>query len=349
MSFPTMSIAKEQETTPTLLASFKKVAPWLRVGLSLLLGIGGLWLITRNVDLAEVGRALGQAHLEAIALGLLVILVTILAKTWRWRLLFAAAEDAPRFRALFWALVLGQFINLLLPFRLGDLTRIYTLHQETQSGKARALGTLVVEKTLDTVMLALTLLVLLPLVVVPRFVSEPGLTMTVIAVLALGLLYAVAYQTERVVSLLQQLARLLPLPLERRLMRLAVGGLSGLASLRNRRLMVTLFLSSAAIAGLSVLTPLVLFATFDLPLGLVEAVLLNLVLSLGSTPPSTPAKVGVFEWLVAFTLGRFGLTDNVIIVSYALIYHTVVILPQIVLGSAAVFRTHWRPGVTGNW
>lgn len=342
-------IAEEQKTTPTLLSSFKKIVPWLRVGSSLLLGIAGLWLVTRNLDLAEVGRAFTQANLGAILLGLLVIIVTILAKTWRWRLLFAAAEGAPRFRSLFWSLVLGQFVNLLLPFRLGDLARIYTLHQETQSGKARALGTLVVEKTLDTVMLAMTLLVLLPIMVVPRFVTEPGLTLVVAAALALGVLYAVAYQTERVVKLLQQLAHYLPLPLERRLVRLAVGGLSGLSALRNRRLAITLILSSAVIAGLAVLTPLVLFATFDLPLGLVEAVLLNLVLSVGSTPPSTPAKMGVFEWLVAFTLGRFGLTDNVIIVSYALIYHAVVILPQIVLGSVAIFRTHWRPGFNGNW
>jgi hypothetical protein len=57
-------------------------------------------------------------------------------------------------------------------------------------------------------------------------------------------------------------------------------------------------------------------------------------------PASTPANVGIFEGLVVFTLNQFGLTDNAAILSYAIVYHLVVVTPQLFLGSLSVIRSN---------
>jgi hypothetical protein len=41
-------------------------------------------------------------------------------------------------------------------------------------------------------------------------------------------------------------------------------------------------------------------------------------------------------------LFRLGLVSEAVIVSYTIVFHLVVMLPQIVLGSAAISRTNWR-------
>jgi uncharacterized protein (TIRG00374 family) len=326
--------------------SFTGRSAWLRLLLGALLGAGALWLVARNVSLQELAHAFGQARSGPMLLALGVVTLVILAKVWRWRFLYLTATAVPPFYALWNALLVGQLVNLLAPFRLGEVARVYALYQQTQSSKAQALGTVAVEKSLDMIMLLFTLAILLPLVVVPRFISDQGPLLAGVAGGSLLFLYLLAYQTERVAGWLAFLAQRLPDAIGDRVTRWAVSGLSGLAALRSRRANVALVLSSAIIVALSVLTPLAVFWAFNLPYGLVEATLLNLVLSVGMVPPSTPAKVGIFEWLVVFTMRQLGMVDDALILSYALVYHAAVVLPPIVFGSVAATRTRWRPDNT---
>jgi glycosyltransferase 2 family protein len=324
--------------------SFANPSTWLRLILGLLLGAGALWLVARNVSPEGLRQAIGQARSGPVVLAFALVTLVILAKVWRWRLLYQPPPAVPSFAALWHALLIGQFVNLLAPFRLGEVARVYALYQQTGSSKAQALGTVAVEKSLDLIMLLFTLIILLPLMVVPRFVSDQGPLLATVAAGSLLFLYLLAYQTERVAGRLAQVGRWLPGGLGEKMTRWAVSGLGGLAALRNRRANVALVISSAVIVVLSILTPLAVFRAFDLPYGLPEATLLNLVLSVGMVPPSTPAKVGVFEWLAAFTMKQLGMADEALILSYALVYHAAVVLPSILLGSVAASRTRWWAG-----
>jgi glycosyltransferase 2 family protein len=335
-------IAEKSERTNALDRQGSRRGFWLRLLLGAALGLGGLWLVGRNVSLAELGQALRLAQSGYILLGLALTVMGMAVKTWRWQLLYRPYPPAPSLLALWRALLVGQLVNLLAPFRLGEVARVYALYQQSRSRKSQALGTLVVEKALDLIMLALTLFILIPVVVVPPFLLERGPLLALLAGAGLAILYLLAYQTERVVAWLQWLAHWLPTAVANRLLQLVVSGLEGLAALRSRRLALALVGSSAVITLLSVLTPLTVFWAFDLPYGIAAATLLNLVLSLGMVPASTPAKVGVFEWLTAVTLKQLGLEGEALILSFALVYHLVVVLPQIILGAGAASRVQWR-------
>lgn len=317
-------------------------------GLNLLLGIGllilGVWYVVNEIDLADVGRAFALAHSGYILLALAIILATLAAKTWRWQLFFLPRPQTPPFGAAFWAVMLGQFVNTAVPLvRLGEIARVYALYQQTGHSKARALGTLVVEKTLDLIMLLLTLVVLLPFVVVPDFMTERGVTLGLAAALILTVLYLLAYQTERLVRLVRAVTGYFPPLLGERLLRWAISGLEGLAALRRRRVMLALGAISMLIAFLSVLTPLALFPALGLPFGLREAVLIHIVTTVASAlPVPTPARLGVFEFAVIFMLNQFGLDNDSLALSYALLFHLVIVLPQLIFGAIAAFRTNWR-------
>jgi len=314
--------------------------PWGRLLVGLLLGGLGLWYVTRDAGLSEIQAALSQANPLYILLGLLVIGVTMVAKAWRWQHLYHPRAEAPPLSDLFWALSLGQLVNAAVPFfRLGELARVYDLGQQTNSSKARALGTLVVEKVLDMLLLALLLFLLLPFLVIPAFVADSGLVLAILAALAFLLLFLVAYQTEIVVRLARAVLQRFPGPLRRRFTPLVVSGLEGLSALRNPMATLRLLLDSALIALLSVLTPLVLFPALNLPLNPAAAATIHIGLTVGTLPPSTPAKVGIFEFLVVFMLNRFfAIEDGAVALAYALVFHLVVVLPQLLLGGIALAR-----------
>lgn len=336
-------IAEKPEGIAKSESILRRTWPWLNLLLTAILVGLGAWYLTRRVSLADVGTALSLAHTGYIGLSLFAMVTAIVVKTWRWQQLLTPGEKNPSFPALFWAMAVGQYVNLIVPFfRLGELARVYALDRQTHTGKVRTLSTLVVEKTLDMIMLVLTLVVLLPLIVVPDFVSNSALLLGLIAAPTLLVLYLVAYQTQLVIRISRQFIKPLPAPLRRRLEQLIVSGLEGLAALRDRRLTLTVMGSSAVIAILSVLTPYLLFPALNIGLGLVAAALIHVVVTVAITPPSTPAKIGVFDGAVAFMLVGFGLEEEAVIVSYTLIYHLVVVLPQILLGVLATVRTNWK-------
>jgi uncharacterized protein (TIRG00374 family) len=238
---------------------------------------------------------------------------------------------------------LGQFVNNIVPFlRLGEVSRAYAIDQQTGLGKMRALSTMVVEKSLELVMLGLLLLVLLPILALPEAMQGTGQTFLLIAGVGIIGLGVVAYRISWVIAQLHRLFQLLPEAIEQRLTKLLISGLEGLVSLRSRSALGRLLGSSVLLVILSLLTPFFLFKAFHIPLGLAEAAVVDSALSLTTSAPSTPAQLGIYEGTVVLVLHQFGQTNQAVTISYAVVYHLLVLLPKIVLGSIAASRTNWR-------
>lgn len=345
LNVPEPPLAQEQATTIADLIPGRPL-PWRRLLLGLLLGGIGLWLVTRGVTPAGIVQALRQTQPLYIVLALLNIFLTTLAKSWRWQLLFYPDQTSTPLKPTFWSLTLGQMLNTILPVRMGDLARVYALDYQTKIGKARALGTLVVEKMLELVVLTITLFLLLPLVVMPQFAGDSRLALVAISGGVFFGLYLLAYQTGRVGQLLNWAGKRLPGWLSGRVIPLLLAGLNGLSALRKRRITALLIALSLGIGFLHFFTPLLLFAAFNIPFGLSQAAVLHLVLAVGSSPPATPpVNVGLFEFLVVYTLSYLGLTQHDLTLTYAVVFHLVILLPQVMLGSLAIVRlnTHRQP------
>ena len=323
--------------------SWRHYWPWLNLGLTTLLIVAGVWYLSSRISLAAIGAELLKASAGYTALAVAIMALTIVLKAWRWQLMYPAEHPPIRFASAFWALSLGQYVNLVVPFlRLGEVARIYALNQENGTSGGRTLGTLVVEKTLDLVFFGLTIIFVLPFAFLPDYIQRPGALVIILPLALLVVLYLLAYQTDLVIRLWHKAISPLPQRLQIWLLKLAVAGLEGLAALRNRRLILLLLMLSLMIAILAVALPYVLFPALGLPLTVLDAALIHIVVSLAIAPPSTPAKIGVFNGAAAFMLWQSGLTDEAAVAGYAILLYLVVVAPQIVLGIIAASRSKWR-------
>jgi uncharacterized protein (TIRG00374 family) len=313
--------------------------PWWRIIIGVLLSLGGIWLVTRQVSWSELVAATASADIGWVIFGFIVIVFTSAVKAWRWRFIFYPPQNMPPYKATFWATYLGQFINNT-PIRVGELARAYTLSNETNVSTAQAIGTVVVEKSLDLLMMVFTLAVLLAYGLLPGFINQPGL-IALTAFVLMAILYLITYHTDFVIRATVFVARIFPEKIEQFIVRLASSGLKGLAALRSPRLTILLLLVSLFIVFLTILTPYVLFLAFDLPYSFADAALLNLALTVSINIPSTPGRIGVFEGTVFIVLKWFGLDNPSLNLSFALVFHLVVLLPQLVLGGIAMARSKW--------
>jgi hypothetical protein len=321
----------------------KQFWSWLSLLVTAVLLIIGIWYIAQFVTLAELVDALTAANPLFILLSLLSVTLTLVIKTWRWQILLTTPDEKPPFRPLFWAFTLGAYVNLILPFmRMGEIARIFAVDWMTNVGKAHALGTIVVEKLLDLIMMGLMFLLILPFVILPGFMSNPLPMITAVSFASIFILYLLAYQTKWVIRISRLFASWLPANWEERVMRWLISGLESLDALRNKRQTVSLIGLSLLIAFLSVLNGYLLFPAFHLNLGFLEAALLTIVVMLAIVPPSTPGKLGVLNGAVALTLIGLGIRNEAIIVSYSTIYYIIVVSPVILFGGLAVSRTNWK-------
>lgn len=323
--------------------TWRRYLPWLNLGLTAILVAAGLWYLSTRVSLAAVGAGLMAASVGYVVLAVAIMILTIALKGWRWQLMFPSERPPVSFSAAFWATALGQYVNLVIPFlRLGEVARLYALNQESGTSGGRALGTLVVEKTLDLIFFGLTLIFALPFVILPDFIERPGALALILPLALLAVLYLLAYQTDMVIRLWRRAIHPLPQRLQAWLLRLAVAGLEGLVALRDRRRTMWLLLLSLIIAVLSVALPYVLFPALHLPYTLLDAALMHIAVTIAITPPSTPAKIGVLNGAAALVLWQFGLRNESAIAAYTILLYLVVVVPQLILGIVAASRSKWR-------
>ncbi len=342
-------IAKDKTKKLPTPNSLRKFWPLINIGLTILLVGLGIWYLTANIGLNSLGTALATANIGLIFLSIVSVLLMNVFKAWRWRLLFITHETPPSSPTLFWAIMLGQYVNSVIPFlRLGEIARLYILRREARIASGWTLGTLVVEKVLDIIVLALTLVAVLPFIALPESVSNPGLQLGIAAFSLLIGLYVVAYQTQLIITICQYLTRWLPISWAQRVMRFIISGLQSLSALRSKRVTLALIGSSILVGITAVLTPYLLLLAFDIPLGLAKASLIHVGMMIALTPPSTPGKIGVFDGAAAFLLYFFGVQSEAVIASYTIIYHLVAVLPPIIFGMVAASRTNWRWDETGE-
>ncbi len=317
---------------------------WINWGITAVLLTAGLYYVWKRVDLREMAQILSQAHIGYIILTILILLLTLFIKTWRWQQLLS--PPPPPLNPLFWALMLGQYVNLLVPvLRLGEIARIFAVGNSTTVSKSRALGTLVVEKFMDLALLGLTLILALTAVTIPILTSnleKTAVSIAAIAIVGLGLLVAIARKPQPLIELTRKTAVLLPSNWGDKITHIVEAGLMGLASLTNPRLLFATISASTIAAILSVLTPYTLFYAFDIPLGLVEAAWVHIIVTLALVPPSSPGKLVVLDGAVIIVLKQFGLTNEALIVGYALLFHLILVVPQLILGAIASTRMGWR-------
>jgi uncharacterized membrane protein YbhN (UPF0104 family) len=322
---------------------FRRLWPgsW-RASLSWLAAAGLLVWLAAQADLEAIKTSLNVIYPGWLAAAVLSVTATVVVRVARWRALLRDASGtypawAPLWRATLW----GQGLNWLLPFRAGDLARAYGIgraewpgrtstpaevRQSRPVGVPYALGTIGAEKLLD---LAWLCLAILPVLLFEKLPALPGLLSTahiVLTLLVLGGALTLAWLLSRTPSPLGQERAAWPW---RKTVADGVRRLgAGLAVLsRPAALWPALAWSLLLWLG-HAFNNYATARALALPMDWLGALLVLVVLQAGLVPPSTPAKIGVFQALCVAGLGLLGY-EVAASLAYGLVLQWVVMLPPL--------------------
>ena len=121
--------------------------------LSLLVAIVIFWYLYKDVRLESLTEALRQASVFWILLSVLISIWGYWLRAWRWKLLIEAEDNGPVGTSrVFWALMTGYLVNLLIP-RAGEVARCGVLKRSDNLQMGKLLGTVVLERTVDLLFL----------------------------------------------------------------------------------------------------------------------------------------------------------------------------------------------------
>jgi len=327
-----LSATKARIAPPTLRA-FPKMRLWLGV----LVGALFLFLALRNIRFADLLGVLTQANALFLIAALGSVLATSLAKTIRWKLLFFPRHRGLHLDRLFSVLLIGQTVNSVLPARLGEIARAYLVGELNKVSKSWTLGTIIVEKALDSMMLLLVMAALVPFVSLPVWLRSSALILAAALAFLFLLLIFLAPKRDQLNSLIERTGRYIPLSKRLGLSEKITLALQSLEPLKDWRAMAGLLLLSLIVWALALSTNALTFAAMNMNLPLWVSALLLVVLQVGSSIPTSPGRIGVFHYLCILTLSLVAV-DRSRALGFALVLHLIVYAPMIILGTLFMWK-----------
>jgi len=316
------------------MAGTQTTARWRNLALSLLVSGGFLYLAFRHVQLDELGAALRRVHggwlLASIGLSLLIMVF----RAWRWQLELRPLEHIPFGRLWVITAVAYMAINLL-PVRLGEIVRPWLLSRRSNVSFSNVVGNIVLEKTLDSVVIVFYILVGLTTVEnLPLWVRRGAIFPAVAAALLVSLVLLFWWRGEAFVD--RWVLHLMPQRFGGSLKSVLASVADGMRVIPNPGLLLAVFLVSLILWFLPILSSYIMILAFDLHVPFSAALVVFIFVGFGTALPNLPGMIGPYQYACQLALGLFGVSE-VDGLAYGLVLNAVQFLTLIAQGLLALF------------
>ena len=250
----------------------------------------------------------------------------------RWRTLLAPAGELSMGRAT-QAIYIGLFTNEIVPMRLGELVRAYFASRWISRPFADVVPSMLLERLIDGIWLALSVAVAALLVPLPARVVKAA-EMFGLAVFILTAVFVAVILRRPPVSL-RPAPSGGPLSWVGDLITRLAAGLRRIGSVR------TLSRAGLVSAGIIVFQAAAFWLVMrgyrlDLPVS--AGLIVFLIVHLGTAIPNAPANVGSFQFFTVFGLSLFGV-DKTHAAGFSVVVFLILTVPLWALGSLALSRT----------
>lgn len=304
-------------------------------------GIGLLIYVFKDVDLSSMWNDIVHANYWWIGLALLFALCAYIVRAARWNLLIeSTCEHKPSLWNSFWAEMFGYFANMALP-RVGEVTRCGALAKTEKLPFDNLIGTVIVERVFDVIMMCLlaVVTVFLQMDRFGSFISNEVIAPTVERFSSISLISIVVILLILVcICVCLYVLRKKGNVIITKITSFCSGILDGVKSVYklDKRWQ---FIGYTLLLWLCYWL-MTWFVCFSIPqtsyLGMADGLFLLVVGSIGMAVP-VQGGIGAFHYIVALALTIYGLDFNTDGLLYATISHESQLIVEIILGLASLY------------
>ena len=289
----------------------------------------------RGVDWSRVGRTIAAAQWRYLAGVIGITAFTYFLRALRWRILLNA-ETRFSVATVFWANMAGYLGNNFLPARAGELIRSFIISGRSSLSKTYVLTTALGERLMDVIVLVLSSsLVLLGVDPKPHWMQELSRTMAIVA--GVGAISIILLPHSG--GLLERLLHCIPMPggVRNHLLRFAGQILQGLRAFHNWRRLTGFVLLTAVIWICDAFGVVTGARALGIDISFQVALLLLTGLGLGTSLPSTPGYVGIYQFVGVTVLTPFGVSRDAAL-AYILVAQALRYLVMLAFGLPGLYR-----------
>jgi glycosyltransferase 2 family protein len=300
-----------------------------------------LWLALHDIDLTQLQQALAQVTWGYLLWPFLFWAGALLARVARWRLLLGNQLDPLTSTRI---LSVVFVTNALLPFRLGEVVRLYLVQQQSASISGwTILTTVLTETILDFLAMGVLFTVALPFLAAASFNLTTVLLLSVVVSVVFAAILLFAHRPQWALAIADAITRLVP-PFRIIRERVLEKVLLGIAPLAQPRLLLLSLAWTVAAWGCSLLAMVFSAPAFldfsTAPQFLAGLTMVLVATSLGSIVPFTIAGVGPFEAAFVYVLGLIGVAQPQAM-AFGLVLHGLMLIHFLVWGIFGLTLVRW--------
>lgn len=311
--------------------------------IGLALSIGGLYVAFHEIDPSALGSILMQVKVIWILLAMGLLVISVWIRAVRWRILIGPIKEV-RIMPLFSTTMIGYFGNAVLPLRLGEFLRAYSLHkEETSITAASALGTIVIERLLDMIGLVAVTVVIFSLYDVPFWLLNAGIFFGLVVVGSLFFLWWAWRSNRNWMGRLENLT-LLKGKTGSKVRYLIRSFAEGLIVLKKTPRFPVLLAYTAVLWVIYLAITQFSAIALGISLSWVEVGVILVATTMVISIPSAPGYVGTYHAAAVLIMVEiFGKPESAS-QGYAILNHAVGFIPVVIIGFLFLLRSSLRLG-----
>ncbi len=327
----------------------------LRYLIGTVIGLALLAWVVRELDLGQMGKVLQSANYVWLLLAGPAMLGMFALRALRWKLLLSPSRETGgegardvSFGALWSGVLIGYFGNFALTANAGELVRAFILGQRENRSKSTVLASIVVEKTLDILVLVGLLVLLSFTLTLPQWaelmMALGGLMFMVVTVL----LVVLSRWKAQIVAWVGAFGRPISdrhserseesrsASLAARSAQLLHGFIAGLRFPQQSKAVIEVIVLSCLIWPVLAVAFFFIGRSLSFSIAAQAYLLLVALITLGAIIPTLPGQIGTTEFLVVGGLSVFAV-DKEQALAFVILLRLVRLLP-LSLGYVSLLR-----------
>ena len=302
-----------------------------------------LFLLFRKIDFHKLADAFAVMDWRYLPPALLLTFVSYYLRAVRWKFLLLPIKRT-RLSNLFSSTLIGYMANNLLPARLGEFVRAYSLGQKERIGTSAVFASLVLDRLCDGFTVLLVLLITFFTVRLPagmehiqRGLVTGGYVTFALYLTVLAFLALLKRRTDWTLSLLARLVTPISPAFAEKVAGLLRSFISGIRFPEGTVAIASVLVSSLLIWASAIWPVDLVLRSFSMPLPITASMFIMVFLVFAVMVPASPGYVGTYHFACVSALSAFQIGSEKAL-SIALVVHGLSFFPVIVAGVFCLWR-----------
>jgi uncharacterized protein (TIRG00374 family) len=303
-----------------------------KVILGILISIVLVYLSVRGINLQDVFRDLEKIQISYVVFFIILIIVMQWLRSYRWGVILQPMGKIDQL-SLFSVTSVGFLAIASIPARIGELARPYLISKRSSIKMSSALGTILVERVLDSFTVLAIAMIVLFFTDLPPWMIRSSIIFFLLALVMFCFIIFLILRRETALKLINRILSKLPGKFAHKIDELIHHFIDGFQVITNIKLLLYLFFLSALVWLVDVLAIYMLLESFGFTLPVMASFVLMIILIVGIAIPAGPGYIGNWHFACVLALSLFGLAKAEAL-SFAIVYHFLSMVIVVVLGVA---------------